>query len=82
MGENRGTVQTGGFTYTLSNVQSNHTVHVTFKPGNPPDTAVNLPKTGQLQSYASGDDGDIRAGVSCGQHQDLQMREMVRSRTS
>ena len=50
--------------YSFTNVTGNHSITVSFtQSDNTNDTATKLPKTGQTTIYASGDDGNIQAGV-------------------
>jgi len=50
--------------YSFTNVNGNHTISVSFTQNNDTTNSVtNIPKTGQTLIYASGDDGNIRAGV-------------------
>ena len=59
-GSNAGAVTS----YSFTNVTGNHSITVNFTQNdNTNDTATNLPKTGQTTIYASGDDGNIQAGV-------------------
>ena len=51
-------------TYNFANVNANHTISVSFTQNDDTTTsATNIPKTGQTLIYASGDDGNIQAGV-------------------
>ena len=50
--------------YTFTNVNGNHTISVSFTQNDDTNNSLtNLPKTGQTIIYASGDDGNIQAGV-------------------
>jgi hypothetical protein len=50
--------------YSFDNVTGSHTISVSFTQNSDPgDPVTNIPKTGQTLVYASGDDGNIQAGV-------------------
>ena len=50
--------------YSFTNVNGNHTISVSFTQNDDTTNSVtNIPKTGQTMIYASGDDGNIQAGV-------------------
>ena len=54
--------------YSFTNVTGNHSINVSFTQNDntndvTTDATTNLPKTGQTMVYASGDDGNIQAGV-------------------
>ncbi len=51
--------------YTFPNVATNHTISATFTGSESPHSSsvFDLPNTGQTLSYASGDDGNIQAGI-------------------
>ena len=50
--------------YSFTNVTGNHSINVSFTQNdNTSDATIKLPKTGQTTVYASGDDGNIQAGV-------------------
>jgi hypothetical protein len=50
--------------YSLTNVNGNHTISTSFTQNDDTNSSVtNIPKTGQTLIYASGDDGNIQAGV-------------------
>ena len=50
--------------FSLTNVSGNHTISASFTQNDDTNSSVtNIPKTGQTLIYASGDDGNIQAGV-------------------
>ena len=50
--------------YAFTNVNGNHTISVSFTQNDDTTNSItNIPKTGQTLIYASGDDGNIQAGV-------------------
>jgi hypothetical protein len=59
-------VSTGSVTiYNFTNLSGNHTISVSFTQNDDTDRSVTtIPKTGQTLIYASGDDGNIQAGVA------------------
>ena len=60
-GANAGSVTS----YNFANMTANHTISVSFTQNNDTNSFVtNIPKTGQTIIYASGDDGNIQAGVA------------------
>ncbi len=51
--------------YSFTNLSGNHTISVSFTQNDDTNSSVtNIPKTGQTLIYASGDDGNIQAGVA------------------